>query len=203
MYCPTCGTLFDQDAAYCKVCGTARNAQAMAQIPVSQPAFIQKERHTKFMFVSSLVFMIFLASIAVSSLVSIHDLVETGNIFAGFVLTMAISITAAIISFALILTFFVLSANAKNINNPIERRVKTSKLLWIFSVITVVGIILYLASEIVLLAVFVPKFTNAKELTSQFTGSITFLITFLIFACVNMYKARTHMNYLIDKNNNI
>gem|GEM_PF-4100641 len=172
--------------------------------PPNAYALPQKEKHITFVFVSSLVFLIFftirfftnIAAIGTYTQLLNTDASKYQNIYDAAMF----SITTVVITFFVVLLLFIIATIARNKNKPAKSRVPISTVVLVFSLMALVAGIIYLISEISLLGA-------ANEYPTEFNassifGSLIFDVVFIVFGIFNVVQSVLFMGFLKRKKQN-
>lgn len=219
-FCEKCGCGQDNDSKFCPSCGAPTNNAPIQQAQQVQPpvypnqppvshqsplsnipnynpmAITEREPHMMFMFVTSLVFMIFLITRSISAIATIGDWKEISVFFPETALKAYISIGATIVTCIATITFFVLATMSKSRHKPIADRIKLSKALFVFSIIALICSICYIVTESLLVSDVYSIVNFDTEQLSMITGSLAFNAVYIIFASINIWRAHAFGNYL-------
>jgi len=221
MYCNNCGSEISKEINACTSCGTkVTQVQVSPSVQLVGTTPKAREKHITFLFVTSLVFMIFFAIRCISALSSLSEWGSIKNvsglpdgikaILSRLEISVIFSAIMTVLAFACVLVFFIIATNLKNQQNPPEKRIKLAKSLKIFSILVIALGVVYMASEIIIYVQTSEFLTRAageaslnqnainqmkSSLNSSLVGSMLFNVTFIAFGIANVIKS-----YLFARN---
>jgi len=228
-FCRNCGSQIKEQSNFCEFCGTPaapvqQNLPYQPNDPFSQPPvqpndpFLQqnpyqpvhqpyqqhilrakRENHITFIFVTSLVFMIIFAIKCISAL----SIIQTNHSYKGYYQDIYIAgllnILIVFIAFAAALVFFIFAAASRNRSNHIEKRIRSSEILFILSITALSLGIIYLMSDIYYVAVYASHSNDSYYLISNTLSVFIFDAAFITFSIINVVKSRLFKSDLKQK----
>lgn len=234
MYCKNCGSKLVDNSKFCASCGMGIESTPTASPVVTQaaqdsspvmptnstPIYIlnqqqaPKQKHSQFLFITSLVFMILIAIRTFSTLNAAEEAsalteVDTGNyklnlLLKDFHSSAAFCTVAILITLASVIAFFNIASASRKTAQTSQRKNKLGLALVVLSFIVLCASIVYLISEVTVINITTDIVALAESLggfnptdlaalkaqwSSAITGAVVFNITFITFSIINVVKS--------------
>lgn len=169
-----------------------------------QRAAVKKERHITFIFVTSLIFMVFLAIIFLFWFSVIPNLQYYRHNILTIYVAEILTLIVTFFIFAALLVFFIFAAVSRNKNRNMQKRIRLSEILFIFSKTVLSLAVVYAACNIyytITLTPYIMEIEKAVFLGQRVLFSL-FCMTVVAFSIVNMIKSHFFKLELRQKSKN-